>query len=189
LDPSILAKYFQRDLIAAGDVVISAGKFSDKVSVVSVMCDGDVFDYTDIFLKLYIVEDGEIEMVKDSSQQPPSIADIDARVSKSTQPLPQRLQPNERNENSYQPHQQEPQLQYRVCKVSSGSVFGEAEFFIRKPHSVSAIAERDCVLWTLSSSSYARMEAEQPHLCILFQHILLKNFSLHQIRTEAQDIM
>jgi hypothetical protein len=31
LDPVILTKYFQREVIAAEEVVIVAGKFSDKV--------------------------------------------------------------------------------------------------------------------------------------------------------------
>jgi CRP-like cAMP-binding protein len=126
-------------------------------------------------MQLYIIEDGEIEMVKD-------VGDSNDGV---------------------------PQQQQRVCKVSSGSVFGEAEFFLKKPHrysplcfgfryfrlqlialfacSVCAFADRETVLWTLSSRNYAKMEAEQPHLCILFQHILLKNFSLHQIVLDTKE--
>jgi hypothetical protein len=56
-------------------------------------------------MQLYIIEDGEIEMVKD-------VGDSNDGV---------------------------PQQQQRVCKVSSGSVFGEAEFFLKKPHRYSPL--------------------------------------------------
>jgi CRP-like cAMP-binding protein len=37
----------------------------------------------------------------------------------------------------------------RITKFSSGCVFGEAEFFLNKLHSLQALALVDCVIWTL----------------------------------------
>jgi hypothetical protein len=41
-----------------------------------------------------------------------------------------------------------------------------------------AIARNNCYLWTLNKSNLSRMNDEEPQLCILIQHILLKSMAL-----------
>lgn len=43
-----------------------------------------------------------------------------------------------------------------------------------------AVAESECVLWSLDKRSYGVMERESPHLCIVVQHALLKSMSMAQ---------
>lgn len=65
----------------------------------------------------------------------------------------------------------------RVNKICSGGAFGEADFILGH-HSVRAVALTACTCWTLSRDALAKMEIQQPQLCMLIQHVLLKSLSI-----------
>ncbi len=66
----------------------------------------------------------------------------------------------------------------RVNKVSSGGVFGEADFFLGRNHTVRAYCINECVCWTLDKTQFAAMEINHPQLCMLIQFTLLKSLSI-----------
>lgn len=42
------------------------------------------------------------------------------------------------------------------------------------------VTSEQCVVWCLDKKYYALLEVEQPRLCILVQHVLLKSMSMAQ---------
>ena len=64
----------------------------------------------------------------------------------------------------------------RVNKFTAGGVFGMDSFLLNSPYSNRAIAvsEGVTVVWSLSKASFAKMEVNNPKLCILIQKVLLK---------------
>ena len=42
------------------------------------------------------------------------------------------------------------------------------------------VTSDDCVVWCLDKKYYALMEVENPQLCIIIQHVLLKSMSMAQ---------
>lgn len=77
------------------------------------------------------------------------------------------------NNNSSNTHQV-----MRVNKVSSGGIFGEADFFIGRKHSLRAYSINECVCWVLDREKFAAMEVSDPQLCMLIQYTLLKSLSI-----------
>jgi len=67
----------------------------------------------------------------------------------------------------------------RVNKIGGGGIFGEAAFFLGASHSLRATAlGSETSIWTLSRDDLARMEVEEPQLCLLLQHLLIKSLSI-----------
>jgi len=66
----------------------------------------------------------------------------------------------------------------REKKVVAGGLFGETCFFLGKPHSCRAVVTEDCVLWTLDRPFMALLNKNEPQLCVLVQHLLLKSMAL-----------
>eukprot|EP01038_Epipyxis_sp_PR26KG_P008476 gene8476-11458_t len=66
----------------------------------------------------------------------------------------------------------------RVNKVSSGGVFGEADFILGRKHGLRAYALSPGSLWTLNRQSLSDMEVREPQLCMLLQHTLLKSLAM-----------
>ena len=123
LSSSVLAKYFDRNVVNDGAVVFDIRQSADYV---------------------YFLEDGEIELVKINR----TVAESDGKNS---------------------------EIIERANKINTGGIFGEAEFFLNALHSVRALAVRHSTFWTLSHANFRLMELENPQLCLLIQHLLIKS--------------
>ncbi|CAM9577827.1 unnamed protein product [Phaeothamnion confervicola] len=74
--------------------------------------------------------------------------------------------------------EEEAEEEPRLAKVSAGGSFGELGFFLKRPQPFRAVATEDCALYTLERRAMARMQAENPELCILVQKAVLKSLCL-----------
>jgi CRP-like cAMP-binding protein len=66
----------------------------------------------------------------------------------------------------------------RINKISAGGVFGSDTFLLNLPRPHRALAICDCVIWFIDKEQLAQMEVNNPRLCILTQHVLLKSMAL-----------
>jgi len=70
------------------------------------------------------------------------------------------------------------QVVERVNKISGGGIFGESAFFLGAAQSLRALTLSPCAVWSLSREAFARMELQQPRLCLLVQHSLVKSLAI-----------
>lgn len=81
----------------------------------------------------------------------------------------------------------------RLQSVGAGNIVGERSLYAQMPHTSSAIAEKPCTLYRLSSQSLSRMEAEAPALAAAFHRFMLHrlteqlNHHEHTLRQLLQD--
>ena len=125
--PHLLLKYFERREVAE---------------------DGIIFDIRQKANFFYIVEEGEVEMVRVTSS-----ANTGTSV-----------------ENGV--------TVQRAHKVRNGGIFGELEFFMSTSHTVRALAVRRSVVWGISRSDFKLMEVENPLMCVKLQNLLIRNVAV-----------
>lgn len=143
--------------------------------------------------QIYFIQRGEVEIValvdRFSSSDPPSHHSALASQSGSWGKWLARQIGGEGSDGSSIDHtapintgesqgQEDSHLVRRVNKVSAGGVFGEADFFLDRKYSVKAFALTDCVFWILDRDGFASIETDNPRLCVLIQHMLLKSLAI-----------
>jgi MFS superfamily sulfate permease-like transporter/CRP-like cAMP-binding protein len=74
------------------------------------------------------------------------------------------------------------ELVQRIMKISSGGIFGQESFFLGSfSNPIKGLCITTCKLWKFSRENFSKMEEDEPKLCILFQHLLLKSLSISSI--------
>lgn len=74
------------------------------------------------------------------------------------------------------------ELVQRIMKISSGGIFGQESFFLGSfSNPIKGLCITSCKLWKLSREKFSKMEEDEPKLCILLQHLLLKSLSISSI--------
>jgi MFS superfamily sulfate permease-like transporter/CRP-like cAMP-binding protein len=134
-----------------------------------------VFDLRQGADLVYFLQEGEVELVR--------VATLEGEAGGRS---PYRLYASDEDADADTQLLQTTEIVERVNKIHSGGIFGEAAFVLNSLHSVRAISLRRCVLWTLSRSSFRRMEAEQTTLCLTVQQILLKSLSINSQNVQAE---
>eukprot|EP01041_Mallomonas_annulata_P006865 gene6865-13910_t len=153
-----LLRYFVKDSADTGQILYDRGQVAEKV---------------------YFIESGAVELINLPIPMYPN-PDLGDNHAHHGHPHLHRILHHLHSQPPSVPDQVDVHyvLGSRVNKVLAGGVFGESSFFLDKPHSMRAIPSTQCVLWTLNKNSLARMNSENPQLCILIQHLLLKSMAL-----------
>jgi CRP-like cAMP-binding protein len=66
----------------------------------------------------------------------------------------------------------------RLQRISGGGICGELGFFLEAPQAFSAVAVRPTAVWTLSRRQFTDMQVADAQLCILVQMALVKSLAL-----------
>jgi CRP-like cAMP-binding protein len=120
-----------------------------------------LFDLSERADHIYFLEDGEVELVS-----------VTTTTTNSNLPRRQGVDNNVEGEADVA------QVE-RVNKAGAGSIFGEATFFLGACQCLKAITLSNCSIWSLSREDLARMEINDPSLCMLCQLVLLKSMSIN----------
>lgn len=120
-----------------------------------------LFDLSERADHIYFLEDGEVELVS-----------VTTTTTNSNLPRRQGVDNNVEGEADVA------QVE-RVNKAGPGSIFGEATFFLGACQCLKAITLSNCSIWSLSREDLARMEINDPSLCMLCQLVLLKSMSIN----------